>query len=146
MLYDTDSIVYFPLLISIIILSYLPFLWYFLFSAIACHNWMHIMWQTSKPDTVLLLSYLFACCTTSPKYPPQIRFWNSGEPNNDFGAEDCGEITNNGLWNDQDCYAIRPYLCQRDNGKVSSFKNPSKCSPLRLTLHSVPYAHPAFSY
>ncbi|XP_063953416.1 macrophage mannose receptor 1-like isoform X1 [Lytechinus pictus] len=45
-------------------------------------------------------------------------FWNSGEPNNDFGVEDCTEITTTGLWNDQDCYAIRPYLCMRDNDVI----------------------------
>ncbi|XP_071507011.1 macrophage mannose receptor 1-like [Diadema antillarum] len=42
-------------------------------------------------------------------------FWNAGEPNNAGVGEDCVELISSGLWNDNDCYVIRPFICERDN-------------------------------
>ena len=39
--------------------------------------------------------------------------WNSGEPNDYMGDEDCMEIFTNGLWNDQSCDTPRPSICER---------------------------------
>ncbi len=39
--------------------------------------------------------------------------WNTGEPNNAGGNENCGEwIFPNGRWNDLDCLTDRPFLCE----------------------------------
>ncbi|MFN3200918.1 MAG: lectin-like protein [Bradymonadia bacterium] len=37
--------------------------------------------------------------------------WNNNEPNDSGGAEDCAEILNSGLWNDNRCENTRPFLC-----------------------------------
>ncbi|XP_037021657.2 pulmonary surfactant-associated protein D-like isoform X1 [Artibeus jamaicensis] len=38
--------------------------------------------------------------------------WNSGEPNNSGGEEDCVEIYDNGKWNDKSCGERRLVICE----------------------------------
>ncbi|KAM4702870.1 uncharacterized protein WCC33_011406 [Rhinophrynus dorsalis] len=38
--------------------------------------------------------------------------WNSGEPNNDKGIEDCVEMFSNGKWNDKNCGERRLIICE----------------------------------
>jgi hypothetical protein len=38
--------------------------------------------------------------------------WSSGEPNND-GDEDCGELRDNGTWNDNKCNVSQRFICER---------------------------------
>lgn len=42
--------------------------------------------------------------------------WNDGEPNN-AGDEDCVELRSSG-WNDEQCSAIRFYICERPTGEL----------------------------
>lgn len=42
--------------------------------------------------------------------------WNEGEPNN-AGDEDCVERRGSG-WNDEQCSAIRFYICERPKGRL----------------------------
>jgi hypothetical protein len=38
--------------------------------------------------------------------------WHPGEPSNDSGGNnDCGLISNAGLWNDARCSSVLPYIC-----------------------------------
>jgi hypothetical protein len=40
--------------------------------------------------------------------------WNSGEPNNSSGNEDCAEVYDaSGVWNDLACATAMPYVCER---------------------------------
>ena len=41
--------------------------------------------------------------------------WNTGEPNNSGGNEDCGQIlySPTGKWNDSSCSSSNPYICKR---------------------------------
>lgn len=39
-------------------------------------------------------------------------FWNSGEPNDGAGGEDCAELGYSGLANDVSCAARKPFLCE----------------------------------
>ena len=41
--------------------------------------------------------------------------WNSGEPNNANGGEDCLMVNNVGQWNDDWCTSKRKYVCQQPN-------------------------------
>ncbi|XP_030635258.1 macrophage mannose receptor 1-like [Chanos chanos] len=46
--------------------------------------------------------------------------WNQGEPNNFLGgSEDCGEMTDNGRWNDETCSVKRSSVCYDENKKNS---------------------------
>lgn len=38
-------------------------------------------------------------------------FWNTNEPNNAAGGEDCAELTTSGLWNDAACSSQRALAC-----------------------------------
>ena len=40
------------------------------------------------------------------------RRWNTGEPNNVGGNEDCVEMWDNGFWNDAPCTQRRPFICE----------------------------------
>jgi hypothetical protein len=43
--------------------------------------------------------------------------WDPGEPNNQGswgGQEDCGQMLSTGMWNDVDCYANAPFICESD--------------------------------
>ncbi|XP_067257683.1 C-type mannose receptor 2-like [Chanodichthys erythropterus] len=43
------------------------------------------------------------------------RYWNTGEPNNAGGAENCVDILNTvGLWNDAPCHLQFPFVCHED--------------------------------
>ena len=47
----------------------------------------------------------------------------SGNPNNWYGNEDCGEIWPNsdkGDFNDKDCSTTQPYLCQKKGNLIKS--------------------------
>ncbi|XP_051776514.1 CD209 antigen-like protein B isoform X2 [Erpetoichthys calabaricus] len=46
--------------------------------------------------------------------PVEQRFWESGEPNNEFD-EDCGEIKENGKLNDIPCNLRRHFVCEKDD-------------------------------
>ena len=37
--------------------------------------------------------------------------WGAGEPNNQ-GDEDCVQVGTNGLWNDNPCTSLQPYICE----------------------------------
>jgi LruC domain-containing protein len=39
--------------------------------------------------------------------------WTPGEPNNAGGNEDCAHLNPNGTWNDANCAASRPGICER---------------------------------
>jgi len=39
-------------------------------------------------------------------------FWAFGEPNNQFGKEDCVQMLGDGSWNDADCSMKLPFVCQ----------------------------------
>ncbi|KAG9327972.1 hypothetical protein JZ751_017033, partial [Albula glossodonta] len=44
------------------------------------------------------------------------RNWNSGQPNNFYGQENCAVIwTNSWMWNDLQCGGIFPFFCYKDN-------------------------------
>ncbi len=43
-----------------------------------------------------------------------LTFWNTGEPNNIGGTEDCAEIGSGGLWNDAPCSNLIPFVCECD--------------------------------
>jgi murein DD-endopeptidase MepM/ murein hydrolase activator NlpD len=43
--------------------------------------------------------------------------WSEGEPNDAGSNEDCAELRTDGLWNDRDCAAERPYICE-DRGPL----------------------------
>ena len=43
--------------------------------------------------------------------------WAYEEPNNVDGEEHCGELVlETGLWNDNLCYAAKPYVCKLPRG------------------------------
>ncbi|XP_023696399.2 hepatic lectin-like [Paramormyrops kingsleyae] len=44
--------------------------------------------------------------TTTPK------FWDSGQPDNWFQQEDCGQLHGSGLWNDAECSLFYKYICE----------------------------------
>ena len=49
--------------------------------------------------------------------------WQSGEPNDSHGDEDCVEIYTGGLagyWNDDHCESEKYYICEKPNGKALS--------------------------
>ena len=39
-------------------------------------------------------------------------YWNSSEPNNVNGVEDCGELYSNGTWNDADCEVLKRFVVE----------------------------------
>ena len=39
--------------------------------------------------------------------------WRAGEPNNKDGSESCGELYDNGDWNDLDCNDKLKYVCKK---------------------------------
>ena len=53
----------------------------------------------------------------------QYKNWNYGEPNNFNGNEHCVEIyVNNGRWNDIPCFYKRPYVCEKGNVVITTYK------------------------
>ncbi|XP_028415346.1 E-selectin-like [Dendronephthya gigantea] len=50
-------------------------------------------------------------CYPDGKPSPYLR-WNTGEPNNVGGNEDCVEMWENGHWNDAPCTLARPFICE----------------------------------
>ena len=38
--------------------------------------------------------------------------WDPGQPNDANTGEDCGEMSNNGDWNDNNCSDSKPYVCE----------------------------------
>ena len=55
---------------------------------------------------------------------PTYTYWNSGEPNNSGGDEDCGEMISKNRghkWNDMPCKFSFPYICET-NGKSKRIK------------------------
>lgn len=45
---------------------------------------------------------------------PSYLNWNSGEPNDSWGDEECVELGSNGRWNDTSCSSWKHYLCEID--------------------------------
>jgi cysteine-rich repeat protein len=45
--------------------------------------------------------------------------WEPNEPNNELGAEDCGALWWSGGWNDDDCIARWPHVCEDEGWAVS---------------------------
>lgn len=46
------------------------------------------------------------------------RNWFTDEPNDSLGREDCGQLLVDGTWNDKDCAALNPYLCECDGAAM----------------------------
>ena len=45
---------------------------------------------------------------------PEYTNWHLGNPNDAANGEDCGEITVDGLWNDNDCeFHLGSFVCER---------------------------------
>lgn len=44
----------------------------------------------------------------------QYENWMPGEPNNDYGSEDCVRICDNGQWNDVGCDRSSNIICEKD--------------------------------
>ena len=42
--------------------------------------------------------------------------WDSGQPDSNLGQQACVLMANNGFWRDNDCYALRPYICKASVG------------------------------
>ena len=42
--------------------------------------------------------------------------WDSGQPDSNLGQQACTLMANNGFWRDNDCNAIRPYICKASVG------------------------------
>jgi hypothetical protein len=48
--------------------------------------------------------------------PRAVEYWDGGQPNDSQvnGGEDCGEMSNAGTWNDDNCATLQPYVCECD--------------------------------
>jgi hypothetical protein len=42
--------------------------------------------------------------------------WNSGQPDNHNGLENCADIRSNYLWNDVNCYVSKGWMCKIAKG------------------------------
>lgn len=55
-------------------------------------------------------TWVWLDATLVPRAP---QFWDGGQPNDNNG-EDCGEMSQGGTWNDKDCAAVEPAVCECD--------------------------------
>ncbi|XP_025108871.1 cell wall protein DAN4-like isoform X3 [Pomacea canaliculata] len=64
---------------------------------------------------------------TNRSFAPEVTLWNSGEPNNKEGNEDCVEMYSSGLLNDLPCDWSHLYICEKHlqhvNDSISSCGN-----------------------
>eukprot|EP00118_Oscarella_pearsei_P022672 m.264678 g.264678 ORF g.264678 m.264678 type:complete len:1411 (+) comp40476_c0_seq1:1691-5923(+) len=75
-------------------------------------------------------------------------YWNSGEPNNWRGDEDCGEIVRGQYWNDNTCTKTQPFICKKPRNGVT-VRRPSlpnlpiwgTCPPGWMSLLDDPYCY-----
>jgi hypothetical protein len=58
--------------------------------------------------------------------------WGVGEPNDQFGSEDCAYLRSDGTWNDTDCGDTRAALCECETGYVAP-SAPRACRALSGT-------------
>ncbi|XP_078664090.1 E-selectin-like [Branchiostoma floridae x Branchiostoma belcheri] len=68
--------------------------------------------------------------------------WNSGEPNNLRGAEDCGQLFEGGsVWNDDPCGRSHKFLCQVTQGRTANVAlgRPTEQSSLHPTAGGEPH-------
>jgi len=42
--------------------------------------------------------------------------WDSGQPDSNLGQQACVLMASNGFWRDNDCFAMRPYICKASVG------------------------------
>ena len=70
--------------------------------------------------------------------------WISGEPNNDWGNEDCMQVRLSGKWNDAHCYFKLKYVCERRAWTpapvVDVFLDPN-CAGKRRRITSADFLH-----
>ena len=56
--------------------------------------------------------------------------WNTGEPNDLSGEDDCVEYNKNANWNDQNCYVAKPFVCKVQLGKRCKTKRIQHWCPM----------------
>lgn len=72
--------------------------------------------------------------------PMKFAAFHPGEPNNSGGNEDCGEwFTDNGRWNDVDCFAPRHFLCEAPTPPAGSRAKGLTCNGQRFTIGKTDY-------
>lgn len=74
-------------------------------------NWRHSLW-TGLSDRNVEGGYVW-----SDRSPLQFTSWNSRQPDNWKGLEDCVEMYMGGTWNDLTCSEIRHFACKIAVGK-----------------------------
>ena len=59
--------------------------------------------------------------------PSRFTHWSPGTPEDGgrFKTEDCAELGEDGLWNDEDCRVTQPFVCELESARaVSAFRLP----------------------
>jgi Lectin C-type domain len=72
--------------------------------------------------------------------PMRFSAFRSGEPNNSGGNEDCAEwLTEDGRWNDVDCFQPRPFLCEAPAVPPGSRAKSLKCDGQLFKIDKTDY-------
>ena len=67
----------------------------------------HMSWIGLRRDPNAPWLWVDGCHAEEPS-----TYWNSGEPNNYKGKEDCVEMASSGKWNDLICAQKHHYVCE----------------------------------